>query len=487
MRISYATFLLAFICSSLVSHAQTPKVQYKIDSLLVLAKSEKDTDKLSHYFFTISKDYKDFNKTISLKYAKQAYSNILNSKIDTLKLRVLRRVAIAYFETDDLASAFQFYKKALALERELNDLNGEASSIYNIALLYHACDDPINSQKYLKKASQLIKENNIRDMDLVAVTYQAIATNWYKLDKLDSAEKYYQVSLNTISKNKLTHHLITHYYNSAELQFKKMDYVGCMKYLDLMHEAEVEHNDYWMDGYRLQLSANLNFVAGNFKLAEKNALAAIKLAKQNSYKEASELAYAVLGKVKEKSNQLDSALYYNKLSQVYRDSLKGNAVKNSLQFADTEMEEYESTLLDLKLKDQHKTLVLLAGGLIMLAILLGVAYNFLRREKSLKNNIEIKNKEINGQNLKLLTQTNEMSSLMTEMEKILKEKSSQLNNYAFYNSHRLRAPIARIVGLGKLGKMSPTPEEKLFISSKICEVTEELDAMSKEGQRLLDE
>jgi hypothetical protein len=441
------------------SYTQSLQVQHKIDSLLALAKHETDTDKLSYHFYLISKYYKNFNKIKSLKYAEDAYNYVDNSQYDTLKSLVLERLAIAHFETEQLANALLFYKKKITLARKLKDAEMEANTLFNIALLYHTCDDPVNSLKYLKIACRLITEKNILNEDLILGINEAMATNWYKLDKLDSAEKYYEASLNSSSNNNLSYHLIEHYYNVAGLHLKKHDYKNCGKQLVLMHNAEVALNDYSLEAFRLYLNSELEFVSGNFKLAEKNAVAAIQLAKQNGYKEAAELAYAVLGKLKEKSNQADSALYYLKLSQLYRDSLKGGAVKNLLQFADTEMEEYQSALLDLKLKDQQKTVVLLTGGVVMLVILLGVTYHFLRREKILKRNIESKNKEIHEQNLKLLTQTNEMSSLMTTMEEILKEKSSQLNNYAFYNSHRLRGHSPHC-GVGQTRKNDPHARRK---------------------------
>jgi hypothetical protein len=485
MRISYATFLLAFICS-LVSHAQTPKVQHQIDSLLALTQHEKDTDKLSYHLYLISKHYKSFNKIKSLKYAKDAYNQVNASQKDTLKRLVYKTLAIAYFETDDLANAFQFYKKELALEKELNDVKEEAKTIYNIGLLYNSCDDPVNSQKYLKKASQLINENNILDKDLIMGINEAMATNWYKLNKLDSAGKYQKKSLGNILKYKLTHRLIGHYYNTAVFAFKKRDYKNCAEQLALMHKAEVEQNDYLMEAFHLYLNSELAFASSNFKLAEKNALVAMKLAKQNGYKEAAELASSVIARIKEKSNQFDSALYYSKLSRLYRDSLKGSTIKNLLQFADTDMEEYESALLDLELQSQRKTMILLVGGIVLFTLLVVLTYKFLRREKKLKDKVELKNKDISEQNLKLVIQTTELESVMHTMEEVVKEKSLQINTYAFYNSHRLRAPIARILGLGKLKQISPSPEEKTYISTKICELTEELEAMRKEGQQLVD-
>ncbi|MFM7852227.1 MAG: hypothetical protein ACKO96_10010 [Flammeovirgaceae bacterium] len=442
---------------------------------------------MAYYFYLISKEHKGFNSLKALKYAKEAFSQLSTSHQDTLKRLVYRRLAIAYFETDNLASAFQFYKKELALERQLNNVEAEANTLYNIGLLYHSIDNPINSQKYLKKSLLLTTGNNIADNDLIMSINEAMATNWYKLNKFDSAEKYYQISLSNIIKHKLSNGLIPHYYNVAVLFFKKQDYKNCAEQLALMHKAELEQDNYWMEAFHLYLSSELDLVSGNFKLAEKNALGAIKLAKQNGYKEAIELTSGVLAKVKEKSNQFDSALYYGTLSKVYRDSLKGGAVKNLLQFADTEMEEYESSRLDLQLQSQRKKLILLIGGSVLIFILVALTFGFLKKEKQLKVKIEIKNREISEQNLKLLIQTTELESVMRTMEEVVKEKNLQLNSYAFYNSHRLRAPIARILGLGKLKQISPSSEEKAYISAKICELTEELEVMQKEGERLIDE
>ncbi len=487
MKISFATLLLTLTCS-LFSLAEPTKTQREIDSILILAQRETDPNKLSYYYYTICEDYRLSYKNLeSLRYAKKAYALVIDLKNDTLEHKIATRLAMVYFASEDYANSFKFFKKALALAEKLNDVKAQAISIFNIANLYGEIDDPINSQKYLVSALGLMKEKNIIHNVLTMAINQAMGNSWVKMNEFDSAKKYHQISLSIILKNKLTNQLPTQYLNLATLHLKMGDYKNCAKYLELMHEEEVKDNDFSKEALHLVYSANLSHISGDYKLAEKKARFAIQLATKNGNRGAIELASELLSKIKEKSNQTDSALYYLKLSQLYRDSLKGSTIKNLLQFSDTEMEEHESTVLDLKLKDQRKTMALLTGGVVMLAILLGVTYNFLRREKILKSSIESKNKEINEQNLKLLTQTNEMSSLMSEMEKILKEKSSQLNNYAFYNSHRLRAPIARIVGLGKLGKMTPTPEEKLFISSKICEVTEELDAMSKEGQRLLDE
>jgi hypothetical protein len=461
---------------------------HKVDSILRLLKNENSTDKKAIYLLSLSELYNTTDKIKSLMFAKEAMDYAYASKFDTLKIRCLARLAGNYLETDDLAKASKYYKMQLELERKLNDLTGQAYTNFNLSLLYNDIDDPVNSLKYLRKSSALIKQTDIKDNFLLFSIKLVTAGNWYKLNNLDSAKSYYnnQAVLKALMDNQLDGILISYHYDAAKFYLKIKDYDNCKARLNLMHSAELQYNNYELESYRLILLSQLNLILGKIVLAEKNALESVTLAKENGSKESAQLAYGIISEIKEKQLKPDSAFYYYKLSRVYEDSLKGSTIKNLLQLENIEIEEYESAILESKLNDLQKTILFLIAGVIMLGVLLGVTYLFFKRQQKLKRTIELKNKEIIKQNLKLIAQTGEMISLIDKMEHLLKERSLQLNNYAFYLSQRLRAPIARIVGLGKLGKTSIEPTEKLYITTKICEVTEQLDAMSKEGQRLLD-
>src|SRR5204862_7691914 len=69
----------------------------------------------------------------------------------------------------------------------------------------------------------------------------------------------------------------------------------------------------------------------------------------------------------------------------------------------------------------------------------------------------------------------------------LVQNNPQLEQYAFITAHNLRAPVARIMGLGQLMKMekSDTKETK-FIIDRLVEASEELDKVIKELNVILD-
>ena len=66
------------------------------------------------------------------------------------------------------------------------------------------------------------------------------------------------------------------------------------------------------------------------------------------------------------------------------------------------------------------------------------------------------------------------------------EKNSKLTNYAFYNAHKLRGPLARLLGLINLFKLEYIrPGELPAVISKLDEAAQELDAIVKEINKIV--
>lgn len=93
----------------------------------------------------------------------------------------------------------------------------------------------------------------------------------------------------------------------------------------------------------------------------------------------------------------------------------------------------------------------------------------------------------------LLTLNRTLEELNDELEeKVVQrtheviEKNSQLTNYAFYNAHKLRGPLARLLGLINLFKLDYIhPGELPTVISKLDEAASELDAMVKEINKII--
>lgn len=111
-----------------------------------------------------------------------------------------------------------------------------------------------------------------------------------------------------------------------------------------------------------------------------------------------------------------------------------------------------------------------------------------------KEEITTQNEEIIAQNEELQQSQEEVSTLNNHLEALvvqrtqkLTQSNQKLNEYAFFNAHKLRAPIATTLGLYELLKLDISLIEREMIFEKIKESIVLLDEMVKRSQRLLDE
>jgi signal transduction histidine kinase len=106
--------------------------------------------------------------------------------------------------------------------------------------------------------------------------------------------------------------------------------------------------------------------------------------------------------------------------------------------------------------------------------------------------IQRMNNEIQAQNEELISQSEEIATNNEKLEEIvqdrtqkLKEQNERLSKYAFMNSHELRGPICRMIGLLNLLKITKSEEQKKILDL-IQETGLELDVITKQINQILD-
>ena len=96
-----------------------------------------------------------------------------------------------------------------------------------------------------------------------------------------------------------------------------------------------------------------------------------------------------------------------------------------------------------------------------------------------RQTIEKKNREITSHNLNLEFDVKKRTSeLVTQ--------NIQLQQFAFITAHNLRAPVARILGLGQLLQYPASEEDEKIILNRIIQNTVELDEVVKDLNKILD-
>lgn len=94
---------------------------------------------------------------------------------------------------------------------------------------------------------------------------------------------------------------------------------------------------------------------------------------------------------------------------------------------------------------------------------------------------------IQKQNREILLHNQSLDQEVRIRTKELVEYNQQLEQFAFITGHNLRAPVARILGLGQLLKMPGiAAKEKKLIREKLIYTTEELDRVVKDLNTILD-
>lgn len=102
-----------------------------------------------------------------------------------------------------------------------------------------------------------------------------------------------------------------------------------------------------------------------------------------------------------------------------------------------------------------------------------------------RNEIEILNEELSSTNEELLTMNESLEVSVKSRTQELEQQNEQLTEYAFINSHLLRAPLARILGLSYLISKNKDVANDPKIIESLIQSTDELDAITRRISELL--
>jgi len=118
-------------------------------------------------------------------------------------------------------------------------------------------------------------------------------------------------------------------------------------------------------------------------------------------------------------------------------------------------------------------------------ILLSKSLNEVQRKNHQMTNLY---EEVRAQKDSLEELNGQLEKLVTIRTEQIINKNQQLLDYAFYNSHKVRGPLARVMGLVYLLRLQPQIDEKSAeLVDRLANSTHELDDMIKQISRVLDE
>ncbi|MCG8306988.1 MAG: tetratricopeptide repeat protein [Cytophagales bacterium] len=400
------------------------------------------------------------------------------------------RMGVCFYYLDDLGKSNKYYSEALVLFDSLGDRLNEALTLNNLGWNYRVQQKNELATSFFERSLEIFDE--LKDWKRVSGVLNNLGTA-YRRDtgRLQDALVVYHRSLdiNQGSGNRTwvaynlnnigLIHLDLQKYDSAILYFRKAAVMNAT----LSNAEEYCKN---------QLNLGLAFL-------------------EIGQTDSAEIYFAISRDVLDKNDFPKTEYVYNDYQYVLQQD-KGNYraaldfyIKKVTYEQEQQKQESENDLIDLRVKyetskkekeleaAQYQTIlqkrmaliILLSSVIILLVVLYHKKTVWAVQNKRL--NKELKEKIIE---LKLLNEENErikhnLRKLVREETEIILSKNEKLRKYAFINSHKIRAPLARILGLIHVINLEEHHLKNEEAFYKLNESSRELDDVIRDINRML--
>jgi hypothetical protein len=357
-----------------------------------------------------------------------------------------------YKKLNEYDKALQYLLKSSELKKK--DVATRGLTLYNIGELYIQTNNIVLGKKYINEALAVARyENNKR---VIAFCYWSMGAISRKEKYYNSALQYYFEAEKIWKELKEVRSLVKTYQDLAEICSEQQKYNEAENYLTLAMQlaTEIKVPDLQVNNY-LRFS-RLDSVRGNY----------------------------------------NRALYFLSRHNALKDSvynlLKAEQIARFQTIYETETREQENKQLrserelkDAQLRSQQLTLSAISVGLILSGILAWILYRQRKKILLQKDAIEM-------QAVALLKLNAELQDLNKTLEARIGERTLQLTlqnqrlaEYTFINAHKLRAPVASILGLINLAHQVKQ-EELTDILDHLKTCSEQLDDTIGEVSRNLE-
>jgi tetratricopeptide (TPR) repeat protein len=349
----------------------------------------------------------------------------------------------------------------LSLDLKKSDLKSQRLTLYNIGEIYIGLKDYDKALDYLNRALDMAKLTN--DKRVIAYCYWSYGIIRADQKKYTDAIGFYLLSEKLWAELGEKRSLIQTYQDFA------LAYQGLKKF--------ERANEYLTKAQTLIIEIRAK------DLQARNYLYRFKLdsAQQNFEKAINNLyQYNLLNDSLYRSSKSEQI---NKLQTIYETENR-----------ERENEELrsETTIRSAEIRSQRIIIIAIGLGLFLSSILLIMV--FLQRQRILNVNKQLNDKteEVQTQAESLLKLNDELQMLNKKLESIVEERTTQvmkqnqrLAEYTFINAHKLRSPVASILGLINL-LPNASIEERELISKYLKDCGEDLDKIIREIGRNLE-
>ena len=443
--------------------------------------------------------------------------------------QAMRQIGVVCWTQANYALALKYFIEGLKLAEQLNDQQIIADITGNMGLVYHALGDEREALQYHERALALQKILN--NTTRISVTLNNLGDVYRATKDYEKAIACYREAYRLRKETGHAPGMATNIRNignvfEAQGQLKE----ALREYMESMRMSDSLSDKRGMSQCRYSI-ASVYFKLHDYTQAKRFANNSLSIAAEANFRSFMRDNYLLLSQIDEAMGSLSSSLNNFRKFTSYKDSVLNLQVASEIssyrldyetekQRVQIDLLKKEKEIQDAELAKKNSQLILSAIILAMVIALGVILWRSFKKQKTLNQQLHQKNSEIEDQNHEISAQRDELIALNEEiraqqddlvasrdslaeknvsiarmneeiitinqnLEKLIRERTfalekqnQQLIQYAFINAHKLRAPVARILGLANLVS-TINADEREKILGLLRESAHELDDVTR--------
>lgn len=478
---NWFAILLLFTLPAL--YGQTPVLD-SLQKELLLTSNEKRIDILNQIAFAYSR--------LSLDKAEQIATLALQESTDLNYQKGIasanNNFGICNAIKGEYNSAFEYFIKALRIREETGDIAGASKSLNNLAGIFLYQDEYDKAIEYSKKG--LVLTEKLNDKVSLGNAYISLGMIYKKKKDTVQALGYFNEARQLFRAAKLTGKEGQAWLKISGLweEHKKYDRAleACFRAMDLIDVQA----DLSMAVELFQTTGMIYDDLGNEKSSVFYLTKAKDIADQYHDIDGRLNTRLQLAEVFQKMKRYDSALFYFREYHTLSSEVFNNEKVSQLavleKIYETEKKDQQLELSQQKVKQQYTIIILISIVLVIIVVLGFMLFRYSREKRKSNKELMLLNKDISEKNEEIRQINDNLEAEVDLRTQKIKDQNQKLIEYAFFNAHKVRGPLARVLGLVMLTENESSLEAMKDMHKKIHISALELDEAVKAINQKLD-